>query len=287
MIILYEQAQKYKMFKPIYKNLISVPVLLGSITPMILIGLYSTYLFFENFQLINLAYFISGYIIFNVFGITLGYHRYFGHKSFLLTSKWKERFLLWAGAMAGQGSPILWVAIHRGYHHRHPDTVNDPHSPIHGFWHSFILWMYRIDGSKINPKYAVDLIKNKEIVFIHNNYVKLYAFFNLILFLIDVKLFLFFSMMPAVITLITYNITNSVFHMKTLGYQNFNTNDKSQNVPLLFLLVLGECWHNNHHGRPGASHFGTGASGKWWEFDPAGSIIKIYKDGDPKNRLRK
>jgi stearoyl-CoA desaturase (delta-9 desaturase) len=286
MITLLEQAREYKMFRPIWKNLLEVPVLLGVITPMILIGIYATYSFFANFELANVFYFLTGYFIFNVLGITAGYHRYFCHKSYVLESKWKHRLLLWAGAMAGQGSPILWTAIHRGYHHRHPDTPNDPHSPIHGFWHSFILWMYKLDGEKINPKYAVDLIRDKEVVFVHTHYVKLYLAFNFVLFLISPKLFLFFSMMPAMITLITYNITNSLFHMKGLGYQNFKTNDKSLNVPILFPLVLGECWHNNHHGRPGASHFGTGASGKWWEFDPAGFIINIYKDGDSKNRLK-
>lgn len=79
------------MFRPIYKNLLEVPVLLGSITPMILIGMYSTYLFFADFELINLIYFLAGYFIFNVMGITAGFHRYFGHKSYILTNKWKER----------------------------------------------------------------------------------------------------------------------------------------------------------------------------------------------------
>ena len=38
------------MFRPIWKNLLEVPVLLGVITPMILIGIYATDLFFANFE---------------------------------------------------------------------------------------------------------------------------------------------------------------------------------------------------------------------------------------------
>lgn len=266
------------MFKPIWKNLLEVPVLSGIITPILVIGTYSLYLFFLEFKLINFLYFVLGYIVFNILGITAGYHRYFCHKSFLLKSKWKQRFLLWAGTLAGQGSVILWTSLHRGYHHRHTDTINDPHSPIHGFWHSFILWLYRVNGEKINPKYAVELIRNKEIVFIHNHYTKIYLGFNLILFAIDINLLLFFSIMPSFITLITYNITNSLSHTRTLGYRNFDTKDNSSNTPWLFPFILGECWHNNHHANPGNFHFGSKISNKWWEFDPAGRFIDLIKE---------
>jgi stearoyl-CoA desaturase (delta-9 desaturase) len=59
------------------------------------------------------------------------------------------------------------------------------------------------------------------------------------------------------------------------GYSNFNTRDNSKNVLWIWPLVLGECWHNNHHGRPGNYHFGI----KWWELDPAGVFIRVFKDG--------
>jgi stearoyl-CoA desaturase (delta-9 desaturase) len=273
-----------KMFRSIYNNLIEVPVLTGTVIPILAIGSYAAFNLILNFELYNLMLVVLGYFVFMILGITVGYHRYFCHKSFILKSKWKERILLWAGALAGQGSPIFWVTIHRGYHHRHPDTDNDPHSPVHGFWNSFILWMFKLDGSTVNPKYAVDLFRNDEILYVHKNYVKIFLTFNAILFLISPRLFLYFSMLPCLITLLSYNITNSLNHMEGLGYKNFPTKDNSHNVPWLFPLVLGECWHNNHHGRPGASHFGTGASGNWWEFDPAGFIIKLYRDGKPENR---
>ena len=69
MITLLEQAREYKMFRPIWKNLLEVPVLLGVITPMILIGIYATYSFFANFELANVFYFLTGYFIFNVLSV--------------------------------------------------------------------------------------------------------------------------------------------------------------------------------------------------------------------------
>jgi stearoyl-CoA desaturase (Delta-9 desaturase) len=53
------------------------------------------------------------------FGITLGYHRLFSHRSFT-TIPSVERVLMVLGCMAGQHSPFLWVATHR-VHHRHSD----------------------------------------------------------------------------------------------------------------------------------------------------------------------
>jgi stearoyl-CoA desaturase (delta-9 desaturase) len=101
---------------------------------------------------------------------------------------------------------------------------------------------------------------------------------NFILLLISWEFFLYFSMLGSFVTLVTYNLTNSLNHYKKLGYTNFPTRDNSTNVPWLFPLVLGECWHNNHHARPGSSHFGSVVSGKWWEFDPSGTFIKIFQD---------
>lgn len=273
-----------KMFTTFRQNFFTLPIISGVLIPMLVFGTYATIMFFVDFSMYKLQLFGLGYFIFMIMGITVGYHRYFCHKSFVLNGKWKPRFLLWAGALSGQGSPLFWVALHRGYHHRKSDTDGDPHSPIHGFWNSFILWMFKLDGSKINARYAVDLFNNREAVFIHENYTKIFIIFNAVLFYIDPNIFFYFSMMPALITLVSYNITNSINHTASLGYTNFQTKDNSRNIPWLWPLIFGECWHNNHHGRPGASHFGSGASGKWWEFDPAGFVIRLYRDGEAKGR---
>src|SRR5262245_28884073 len=52
-------------------------------------------------------------------GITLGYHRYFTHRSYA-TPKPVQYLLATFGCMAGEAGPIAWVAAHR-YHHTYSD----------------------------------------------------------------------------------------------------------------------------------------------------------------------
>lgn len=261
------------MFNPITKNLKEIPDLLLVTIPMIALGVYGIIDLLLNYENLKLLYILLGYFCINIIGVTAGLHRYFSHRSFK-AGKWKERLMLYFATLAGQGSPMWWVSLHRGYHHKSADTEKDPHSPIHGKIHSLILWMFRINPESISFKYSIDLLRNKDVIWFCKHYTKIWIISNLIFLLISWKLFLFFSMVPALITLVTYNLTNCLNHLKGLGYTNFETKENSQNVPWLFPLVLGECWHNNHHGKPGASHFGR----KWWEFDPAGTFIKIFRD---------
>ncbi len=263
------------MFIPIKDNLKLTPNLLLITTPIWLIGIFSAYLLATDFALYKLLWVIAGYIFFNIIGITAGFHRYFSHKSFKV-SKWKERFLMLAGTLAAQGPLIYWVALHRGYHHRHADGPSDPHSPIHGFWHSFVLWMYRLSPTAISMKTSVDLLRNKDAMFFSKHYKEIILAFWVLSALISIDFFLYGVMLPTFITIVTYNITNSLNHIEKLGYRNYTTRDHSVNAPWLFPFVLGECWHNNHHGRAGDYNFGH----KWWELDPAAWFIKIFKDGD-------
>ena len=60
-------------------------------------------------------------------GITIGYHRYFTHRSFR-AKPWVAATLGVAGSLALQGSIASWVASHRK-HHANSDEKDDPHSP--------------------------------------------------------------------------------------------------------------------------------------------------------------
>ncbi len=72
-------------------------------------------------------------------GITVGYHRMLSHRSFH-AGRWTARALGTAGALALQGGPGNWVAMHR-LHHAHPDTDFDPHNAARGFFHSHVRWI--------------------------------------------------------------------------------------------------------------------------------------------------
>jgi fatty-acid desaturase len=73
---------------------------------------------------------IYGYIFYYfaaLIGISIGYHRYFSHRSFK-TSQYLEILMLFFGLICGGRSAITWAAVHR-LHHSTSDTNKDPHSP--------------------------------------------------------------------------------------------------------------------------------------------------------------
>lgn len=204
-------------------------------------------------------------------GIAVGYHRVFSHKTHDLP-RWKENLILFFATFAGQGTAIFWVAVHRGYHHPYSDQEKDIHSPIvYGKWQAFLGWLnYTSDkNNTINVKYAVDLLRKPNFIWFQNNYYRLLFGFPLLVALFDWRLAFAAFYLPTFISLIQDNGVNVFGHIKGLiGYRNFDTNDFSQNNAFFGYLGWGQGWHNNHHAKPANYDFGSGTSGKWWEFDP-------------------
>lgn len=255
----------------ILKNAIHFPNLWGSIIPMQFIGLYSV------FTVVNgsapewwwIATLI-GYICMKMLGISAGYHRLFCHRSYEVNT-FTKRTLLWFAIIAGQGSPIYWIGIHRGYHHRHADKAGDVHSPKDGFWHSYILWMFKMKS--MNIRSVIDLLRDKEMLFAHRHYQTIFWSSHLLVALINFELWLYLMGFSAFITLHSFLIQTSITHLPWTGYKNYNVSDQSVNVPWLFPVILGEAWHNNHHADGRNPNFGH----KWWELDPTHWLIRLIR----------
>ncbi|CAN1234157.1 Palmitoyl-monogalactosyldiacylglycerol delta-7 desaturase, chloroplastic [Linum perenne] len=98
----------------------------------------------------------SLYIVTGLFGICFSYHRNLAHRSFKVP-KWLEYLCTYCGAHALQGDPITWTSNHR-FHHRYTDTERDPHSPIEGFWHSHMSWIF--DSATIREKVIIMFFMN-------------------------------------------------------------------------------------------------------------------------------
>lgn len=240
--------------------------------PIQLAGLYAIYALAVNpLPEFWWVYSIIGYLLFSLVGVAICYHRYLSHRSFK-TSKFWERILLWCGIMSGQGSPIFWAIIHRGYHHRLADTDGDPHSPKHGFFHSYMGWLFKIKPA-MNPKYILHLIKNDRVAYAHRHYFLILWISNLIIFAISPDIWLWGVMFPCFVAFHCYALNTSLNHYTWLGYRRYDTKDNSTNVFLIWPFLLGDAWHNNHHAQAGASNF----SRAWWELDPASWIIKLIK----------
>src|SRR5919204_3946872 len=68
---------------------------------------------------------LLGFYVLCGFGISLGFHRLFSHRSFR-TARPVKLALAVFGTMAAHGPPIVWVAHHRR-HHAFADHDGDPH----------------------------------------------------------------------------------------------------------------------------------------------------------------
>lgn len=173
----------------ILKNALTIKHLWGGIIPLNILGIYSLVVIGDAPFWWPYA-FILGYILTMMVGIGSGWHRLFSHRAFEV-SRVSKLFILFCGIISAQGSPIMWAGAH-GAHHRYSDSDKDPHTPTHGFWHSYILWMFRMNDGDINVRKVVHLIRDPDIAFVHKYYSELLWGINFIFAVISIDLWLYF-----------------------------------------------------------------------------------------------
>lgn len=243
---------------------------------MAMLNLFSIYAIYKIFDLTAIdhwyVYTIIGYLLIQMVGINAGYHRMLTHSSFE-TYVPVKRILMFLGMLGGQGSPIFWGAIHRGIHHRYTDTEKDIHSPVNGFWNSYVLWTTRFTSKDINVKSVIHLIKDPDCAFLHKHYILIFFASHIAIALVSFDLWLYLVVLPALLSLHGSGIQTSFTHLTKMGYRNYQTSDNSVNVPAVFPFILGDAWHNNHHGEPRNPNFGR----RWWELDPTYWFIKFIR----------
>ena len=71
-------------------------------------------------------------------GVEVGAHRLWSHRSFKASLPMRV-VLLTLYAIAGQQSVIWWARIHRA-HHKHSDTIKDPHGVQRGWFFTQFGW---------------------------------------------------------------------------------------------------------------------------------------------------
>lgn len=260
----------------ILKNTLENPPLWGGFLPLQFFGFWSLYLIINrqtpNWWWIGV---LIGYVCIAMIGLSIGYHRLLSHKNFNV-SRFTKLIILWFGAISSQGSPIFWASVHRGYHHRYADTDQDPHTPNQGFWHSYFLWLFRLEKDSIKTKYVVDLLKDSDVMFFHKHYMLILWTSHILVAIISIDMWLWFMLLPAFISFHKFAFQSSVTHIKRLGYRNYETQDNSVNVWWLWPIMLGEAWHNNHHNDPKNPNY----SRHWWELDPTYWLVKLIKTFD-------
>jgi stearoyl-CoA desaturase (Delta-9 desaturase) len=223
-------------------------------------------------------------------GVSTGYHRLLAHRAFK-TSRPIRYFLTAAGAMAGQGPPLIWTAHHRR-HHRIADKPGDPHSPygdhepgliggLKGLWHAHLGWLFNKDLSSDPMRYCPDLARDRDVRFISRHFIAFVLAGMVLPGLIGLALtqtltgFLTGVLWGGLVRFfvgnhVTYAV-NSIGHY--FGSRRFATADESRNVAWLALPSFGEAWHNNHHAFPRSYRHGM----KWYEVDLSAAFVVLLE----------
>lgn len=198
-------------------------------------------------------------------GVTVGYHRLLSHRAFKVPL-WLEYLIVSGGYFCLEGSPIFWVTAHR-LHHRYSDLPGDPHSPRDGVWHAFLGWMLNYkakDTREISQKTCPDLWRDGLYRWLDVGHtdaratlcVAFFIAFRVLLYLCLGPVALAANLIASVLIFCCPCLVNSVCHLKSFGYQNFDARDQSRNVWWVGLMALGEGWHNNHHALPQSARHG-------------------------------
>lgn len=202
---------------------------------------------------------------FMMFGVTLGFHRYFSHRSFT-TGRVFQFILGLIGTLSGQTGPISWAMGHE-IHHKNCELQPDPHSTNVSFWHAQGFWLWT-GKSRFDNLEDSHWFKYPELVFLEAVAPILYNLGGVVMFFaFGLSGAIWYWLVP---TFLSFNATmmiNSLGHGHGFfPYKDFYQPEhcRATNIPWAFPFILGDNWHNNHHAYPNAAYHGW----KWWEIDP-------------------
>jgi stearoyl-CoA desaturase (delta-9 desaturase) len=260
--------------------LVVAPPLLGTVAAFSLVFRY-------GLGVVEITTFGTMYLL-CMLGITVGFHRYFAHRSFS-TSRPFELFLAALGSMASQGPLLFWVSTHRS-HHAYSDQDGDPHSPNQhgggwkgiflGWWHAHIAWMFSGRMAEWSH-FSRDLMRDRGLFRLHQQYFY-WVFLGLLLptFLggvIDQSWrgaglgFLWGGLVRMCLVNQASWCVGSICHM--FGTRPFATHDHSANNHLVAVLAFGEGLQNNHHAFPSSYAHRV----RWWEPDLSATVLLILR----------
>lgn len=206
-----------------------------------------------------------------ILGVTLGYHRYFAHRTFR-TSRLVQLLIGWWAVSSAQKGVLWWAGHHRN-HHRYSDSPDDIHSPARrGFLWSHMGWILSNRWDETPVEVIRDMARFPELRWLDRWHLVPVVALAVACFVAGGMPGLVWGFFVS--TVLTWHATftiNSLSHV--FGSRRFPTTDTSRNNPWLAVLTLGEGWHNNHH------YFCSSARNGfyWWEWDPTWYAIWLLE----------
>ena len=266
--------------KPRIEKVLTAVIVFGPLGALLLAGylLWNHGIALHDVVVAIAFYVVAGY------GITVGYHRLFTHRSFRAVRPLRIALAV-AGSLAIEGGVVGWVGNHRR-HHAFADRDGDPHSPalsgpgrwasLAGLWHAHIGWLFD-DGSPASG-FSRDIRRDRDLRTID----RLFPIFALLSLVLPFGIgwavtgtlrgaLLMFLWAGVVRICVLHHLTwsiNSICH--TFGRRPWETRDRSTNVAVLAPLTFGESWHNAHHADPRAARYGVGH----WQLDTGAGFIR-------------
>jgi len=202
--------------------------------------------------------------------ITIGYHRYFAHRSFK-TSRAFQFVLAFMSQTSMQRGVLWWTAHHRD-HHRYSDTDKDVHSPKRGVFWSHVGWILSSEFTAYSEQRVKDFAKYPELRWLNTWHLVPALSMAGVLFLFGGWSALVWGFFVSTVMLWhgTF-LVNSLNHI--WGTRRYATTDTSKNNALIAVLTMGEGWHNNHHHYMASANQGF----FWWEIDGSYYLIKTFQ----------
>lgn len=209
---------------------------------------------------------------FMMLGVTLGFHRYFSHRSYT-TGRGFQFLIGLVGTLSGQTGPISWAMGHE-IHHKNCETQPDPHSTNVGFWHAQGFWLWT-GKSRFDNLEDSQWFKYPELVFLEALAPIIYYSGGVVsYFVFGLEGAIWYWLVPTCLSFNATMMINSLGHGHGLfPYKDFyKPNDcRATNIWWAWPFILGDNWHNNHHAYPNAAFHGW----KWWEIDPNRYLLQL------------
>ena len=229
-------------------------------------------IFYINFNWDIILFLLFSYML-STYSFSIGWHRYYAHKSFELAEPLKWIFVM-VGTSIGLGSLKKWISEHRAHHSYTDKTGKDPHSISKGFFYSYMGWLF------YEKKYEYKGQMSKLIEF-QDKYVLLLTLVTALIipglfyyYIIENNLlnsFLVAFCLRSAISQQVLLLLTSAAH--TFGEKDPDEKESATNSHLLALLIGGEGYHLNHHKYPQAYDFTVGKLG----LDTSAILIRFLK----------